>query len=174
MKLSRSRFSLISLKAPLNAFPVPHMSLLRKALMLSAVIVTYAEVTAPPAALAQSAEQTTTPTSSVTGDFNNVIQVPNQNNAQSSNVNSPTFNYTSPIVTPANAENDFSFNLGVGFNDDVTVSVGVLYQPGRSRSHDIRMQQIQEQTALLETQKEIAEAELRLLQLQISEIETQL
>ena len=177
MKLSNgltSRFSLSPCSAFLFSKPCLNISLLRKALMLSAVIVTYAEVSYTSAAAAQSAEQTTTPTSSVTGDFNNVIQVPNQNNAQSSNVNNPTFNYISPIVTPANAENDFSFNLGVGINDDVTVSVGVLYQPGRSRAHDIRMLQIQEQTSLLETQKEIAEAELRLLQMQIEAAEAQL
>ena len=123
---------------------------------------------------AQSAQQTTTPSSSVTGDFNNVIQVPNQNNAQSSNTNNPVFNNISPLVTPANAEDDFSFNMAVGFADDVTVSLGVLFQPGRTRSHRARMEQIAQQTALLTTQREIAEAELQLLRLQVQEAEQKL
>ena len=67
------------------------------------------------AANAQSARQTTAPSSTVTGDFNNVIQVPNQNNAQSSNTNNPVFNNISPLQTPANSEDDLSFNVSVGF-----------------------------------------------------------
>ncbi|KPQ32201.1 MAG: Pneumovirus attachment glycoprotein G [Phormidesmis priestleyi Ana] len=126
------------------------------------------------AANAQSARQTTAPSSTVTGDFNNVIQVPNQNNAQSSNTNNPVFNNISPLQTPANSEDDLSFNVSVGFSHDVTVSVGLLYQPGRTRSHQVRMQHLAEQTDLLKTQKEIAEAELQLLQMQIQAAEQQL
>ena len=123
---------------------------------------------------AQSAQQSVSPSTSVTGDFNNVIQVPNQNNAQNSNTNNPVFNNISPIVTPANAEDDFSFNLAVGFSNDVIVSMGLLFQPGRTRSHQARMRQIAQQTDLLNAQKEIAEAELRLLQIQIKEAKQRL
>jgi len=134
--------------------------------MKAAVVITASFVYSAPA-IAQSAQQTTTPSSSVTGDFNNVIQVPNQNNAQSSNTNNPVFNNISPINTPANAEDDFGFNMAVGFARDVTVSVGMVYQPGRTRSHQARMRQLAEQTDLLKTQKEIAEAELQLLRMQV-------
>ena len=142
-------------------------------LIKMAVVVTASFGCATPV-IAQSAQQTTTPSSSVTGDFNNVIQVPNQNNAQSSNTNNPVFNNISPIDTPANAEDDFGFNMAVGFSRDVTVSVGMVYQPGRTRSHQARMKQLAEQTDLLRTQKEIAEAELQLLQMQVQAAEQQL
>lgn len=123
---------------------------------------------------AQSAQQTTAPSSSVVGDFNNVIQVPNQNNAQSSNVNRPVFNNIYPLNTPPNAEDDFGFNLSVSYSDDVIVSAGVVYQPGRSRAHQARMRQLAEQTDLLAAQKKIAEAELQLLQMQIEEAKQKL
>lgn len=141
-----------------------------RSLVKAAIVAAFCSIWATSAG-AQSAQQTTTPSSNVTGDFNNVIQVPNQNNAQSSNTNNPVFNNIVPLVTPANAEDDFSFNMAVGFADDVTVSVGMVLQPGRTRSHQIRMRQIQQQTDLLKTQKEIAEAELQLLRLQVQAAE---
>lgn len=146
-------------------------------LLRLAVVLTASLACAVPAR-AQSSGQTTTTSSGITGDFNNVIQIPNQNNAQSnssnSNINNPIFNNIYPLNTPANAEDDFSFNMSVGFSDDVTVSVGLLYQPGRTRAHQARMRHLSEQTDLLTTQKEIAEAELQLLQVQIQAAEQQL
>lgn len=120
---------------------------------------------------AQTAAQSAVPSSSVMGSFNNVIQVPNQNNAQNSNTNSPVYNNISPLNAPANDENDLSFGLSAGFSNDVTVTAGVVFQPGRSRAHDARMKQIAAQTELLTTQNEIAEAQLQLIQLQVQEAE---
>ena len=89
-------------------------------------------------------------------------------------VNRPVFNNIYPLNTPPNAEDDFGFNISVSYSDDVVVSAGVVYQPGRSRAHQARMRQLAEQTDLLAAQKKIAEAELQLLQIQIEDAKQQL
>ncbi|MFN5874346.1 MAG: hypothetical protein ACK44G_17770 [Aphanizomenon sp.] len=77
-----------------------------------------------------------------------------------------------------NTENDFGFNVSAGVNtldsNNVTVYLGVIFQPGRTDSHKIRMQKIVRETELLETQKKIAEGQLLLVQKQISEAELKL
>ncbi|NES23074.1 MAG: hypothetical protein F6K41_30185 [Symploca sp. SIO3E6] len=133
-------------------------------------------------AFTQSAQQNANTDSTVDGDFNNVIQVPNQNNAQNSNINE--FNFPNiypldnPIHTPVNTENDFGFNLSLGMNtldaSNVTLYLGIIYQPGRTRSHQTRMNRLSKETELLEAQRQIAEAQLQLLQQQITEAEIRL
>lgn len=132
--------------------------------------------------LAQSTEQNANPSSSVEGDFNNVFQVPNQNNAQNSNVNEfnvpNIYPLDNPIYTPPNPENDFGFNMSVGVNtldaSNVTVYFGLIYQPGRTNAHNYRMERLKTETELLGVQKEIAEAELQLLQQKIRAAELKL
>ncbi|MBD2296934.1 hypothetical protein H6G06_26530 [Anabaena sphaerica FACHB-251] len=133
-------------------------------------------------AFSQSSQQNTNSDSQVNGDFNNVFQIPNQNNAQNSNINEFNFPNIYPlnhsINTPVNTENDFGFNMSVGVNTldaaNVTVYLGFIFQPGRTNSHKIRMQRIIKETELLETQKKIAEGQLQLIQKQITEAELRL
>ena len=120
--------------------------------------------------LAQSVSQNAPTESQVEGDFNNIIQVPNQNNAQNRNVNEIDISYIAPLVSPPNTENDLGFNFSVGINDiQTTWYLGVIYQPGRSSAHKARMRHLEEQIKLLETQNKIAEAELSLLQRQLQD-----
>ncbi|HBE19983.1 MAG TPA: hypothetical protein DEG17_02460 [Cyanobacteria bacterium UBA11149] len=138
---------------------------------------------------AQSAQQDANPNSTIDGDFNNVFQVPNQNNAQNSNINEfnipNIYPLDNPINTPVNTENDFGFNMSVGVNtldaSNVTVYFGVIYQPGRTNSHRVRMnylnqqtELIEKQTELLESQRQIAETRLQLLQNELKETESRL
>jgi hypothetical protein len=131
-------------------------------------------------AFSQTSPQSTNSNSTVTGDFNNVFQTPNQNNAE----NSTTFNVPNiypldnPINNSVNTENDFGLNMSMGVNtldaSNVTVYLGLMYQPGRSDSHKARMSYSNQQTELLKTQKQIAEAQLQLLQRQIAEAQVKL
>ncbi len=126
--------------------------------------------------------QSSQPSSTVEGNFNNIFQTPNQNNAQNSNINEleipNIYPLDNPIYTPPNPENDFGFNMSVGVNtldaSNVTVYFGLIFQPGRTNSHNLRMQRLQKETELLDTQKQIAEAELQLLRQQITEAEIKL
>ena len=148
----------------------------------SSLIILISEALVATPAFPQSAQQSANTDSTVSGDFNNVIQVPNQNNAQNSNINE--FNFPNiypldnPIHTPINTENDFGFNLSLGMNtlnaSNVTLYLGVIYQPGRTHSHQARMSRLSKETELLEAQRKIAAAELQLLQQQITEAEIRL
>lgn len=137
-------------------------------------------ITSP--ALAQVADQSVTPSSTIDGDFNNVFQTPNQNNAQNSNINE--FNVPNiypldhPIHTPVNTENDFGFNLSAGVNtldaSNLTFYLGIIYHPGRSDAHEQRMSRLNKETEVLEIQRQIAEAQLQRLRQEISKAERQL
>ncbi|GAX38719.1 hypothetical protein [Nodularia sp. NIES-3585] len=124
--------------------------------------------------------QNTNSESAVNGDFNNVFQLPNQNNAENiTEFNVPNiYPLDHPINTPVNTENDFGLNMSVGVNtldaNNLTVYMGLIFQPGRTNSHKVRMNRINKETELLEVQKQIAEARLQLLQTQISEAEIRL
>ena len=127
--------------------------------------------------LAQDASQANDSNAIVDGDFNNIIQTPNQNQ----NLNEISFArqpLDNPIYTPPNIENDFGFNMSLGLNtldaDNFTIYVGAIYHPGRSKAHRLRMKKIIQETELLEVQKNIAQAELALLQQQIQQIESKL
>lgn len=105
--------------------------------------------------------------------FNQIVQsnpqVPVNNSAS---VNLPL----QPLQVPnayVNSENDFGMNLSVGIStaetSNVTVSLGVIYQPGRSDDHRVRMTRLRKETEVLEANRKTSEANLALLQTQIQE-----
>ena len=51
----------------------------------------------------------------------------------------------------------------------MTIYLGLIYQPGRTADHNLRMMRLRKETELLETQKKAMEANLILLQTQIEE-----
>ena len=130
-------------------------------------------------ALTQDSLQANDSSANVDGDFNNIIQTPNQNNNQNFNeISLPRQPLDSPIYTPPNTENDFGFSMSLGLNtldaDNFTIYLGAIYHPGKTKAHQLRMQKLIQETELLETQKNIAQAELALLQQQIQQIESTL
>jgi hypothetical protein len=120
---------------------------------------------------------TSNQTSNVGNDasFNQILQSSPQVPVNNNN----TINY--PNIFPlnnvpnafVNTENDFGFNLSAGVNTldtaNLTIYVGIIYQPGRTEDHNIRMTRLRKETELLETQKKTMEANLTLLQKQIDE-----
>ena len=124
---------------------------------------------------------TSNQTSNVGNDasFNQILQSNPQLPVTNTNNNSNNFNY--PNIYPlnyvpnahVNTENDFGFNLSAGVNtldaSNVTVYLGIIFQPGRTRHHKLRMSRLRKETEILETQKKIMEGNLTLLQKQIEE-----
>jgi len=146
------------------------------------LLISQALVIAPVAS--QTVEQTSTPTSTISpnSDANVVIQSPQQNNAQNRNVNEISFPNIYPlnnaINTPVNTENDFGFNMSLGINTldaaNVTVYLGFILQPGRTDYHNVRMARLRKETELLESQRQVTQAQLQVLQKQIAEAEVRL
>ncbi|MBE9212202.1 hypothetical protein IQ247_05665 [Plectonema cf. radiosum LEGE 06105] len=111
--------------------------------------------------------------------FNQILQSNPQLPVTNTNNNSNNFNY--PNIYPlnyvpnahVNTENDFGFNLSAGVNtldaSNVTIYLGVIFQPGRTEDHKLRMSRLRKETEVLETQKKIMEGNLTLLRLQIEE-----
>jgi hypothetical protein len=111
--------------------------------------------------------------------FNQVMQsnpqIPiNTTNNNSTNINNPNIyplNYLPNAYV--NTENDFGFNLSAGVNTldaaNMTVYLGIIYQPGRTEDHNLRMSRLRKETELLESQKRTMEANLNLIQKQIDE-----
>ena len=132
--------------------------------------------------VAQTATQTNTPNSTIgaNSDANVVNQISPQQNAQNRNeINFPNiYPLNTPIHTPVNTENDFGLNLSAAVNtldsNNVTVFLGLIYQPGRTDSHIARMAKLRSETEVLDTQKQISQAQLQLLQKQIAEAELRL
>lgn len=124
---------------------------------------------------------TSNQTSNVGNDasFNQILQSNPQLPVNNTNNNSNNFNY--PNIYPlnnvpnayVNTENDFGFNLSAGMNtldaSNVTVYLGIIFQPGRTQDHKLRMTRLRKETEILETQKKIMEGNLTLLQKQIEE-----
>lgn len=52
---------------------------------------------------------------------------------------------------------------------NVTIYLGIIYQPGRTQDHKARMTRLRKETELLEVHKKTMEANLTLLQKQIEE-----
>jgi hypothetical protein len=111
----------------------------------------------------------------------------NQNNVnQNANQNQNLINYPDHVIsplngnfyTPVNTENDFGFNFSAGINtldsSNVTLYMGVIFQPGRTDSHNARMVRLRKETELLEVQKQTLEARLILLQKQVKDAGLQL
>jgi hypothetical protein len=105
---------------------------------------------------------------------NRPVQNANANTGNSNFINIPSI-YPLPnsINTPVNTENDFGFNASVGMNtldsSNVTVYVGVIFQPGRTDDHNHRMARLRKETEVLETNKRLAQTQLALLEQQIEE-----
>lgn len=124
---------------------------------------------------------TSNQTSNVGNDasFNQILQSNPQLPVNNTNNNSNNFNY--PNIYPLNnvpnayinTENDFGFNLSAGVNtldaSNITVYLGIIFQPGRTEDHKLRMVRLRKETEVLETQKKIMEGNLTLLQKQIEE-----
>jgi hypothetical protein len=109
----------------------------------------------------------------------------NQNNVnQNANQNITTYpdRLIRPLdgnfYTPVNTENDFGFNFSAGVNtldsSNVTLYLGVIFQPGRTADHQARMNRLRKETEILEVQKQTLEARLLLLQKQVKDAGLQL
>jgi hypothetical protein len=105
---------------------------------------------------------------------NRPVQNANANTGNSNFINIPSI-YPLPnsINTPVNTENDFGFNASVGMNtldsSNVTVYVGIIFQPGRTDDHNQRMARLRKETEVLEMNKRLAQTQLSLLEQQIEE-----
>ncbi|MBW4444789.1 MAG: hypothetical protein KME10_27070 [Plectolyngbya sp. WJT66-NPBG17] len=136
-----------------------------------------ASVINSPFCLAQTATSNQTSSVGSNSTFNQVLQSNPQVPVNS--VNNTTIQV--PNIYPlqnlpnafVNTENDFGINLTVGTNtldaSNVTVYLGLIYQPGRSADHQARMSRLRKETEVLEVQKRSMEANLTLLQKQIEE-----
>ncbi|BAS56747.1 MULTISPECIES: hypothetical protein [Leptolyngbya] len=130
-----------------------------------------------PVCLAQTATSNQNSTVGANSNFNQVLQ----NNPQVPINSVNTTNIRVPNIYPlqnlpnayVNTENDFGMNLSVGVNtldaSNVTVYLGLIYQPGRSADHQARMARLRKETEVLEVQKKNMESNLTLLQKQIEE-----
>lgn len=107
--------------------------------------------------------------------FNQILQSNPQIPINNTNINNfpsifPLNNLPNAFV---NTENDFGLNLSAGVNTldaaNVTIYLGIIYQPGRTQDHNLRMARLRKETELLEVQKKTMEANLTLLQKQIDE-----
>jgi hypothetical protein len=105
---------------------------------------------------------------------NRPVQNANSNTGNANFINIPNI-YPLPnsINTPVNTENDFGFNASVGMNtldsSNVTVYVGIIFQPGRTDDHNQRMARLRKETEVLEANKKLAQTQLNLLEQQIAE-----
>jgi hypothetical protein len=130
-----------------------------------------------------------TATSNQTGTNANSFNSPifqsnpqNQNSVPVNNFNTTSTDVNVPNIYPlqnlpnayVNTENDFGMNLSVGVNtldaSNVTLYLGMIFQPGRTDSHKARMKYLQKETELLEAnlvflQTQIEEAKLKLEQM---------
>ncbi|PAX59637.1 hypothetical protein [Brunnivagina elsteri] len=130
-------------------------------------------------AYSQTANSNQSTTVGENSTFNQVMQsnpqIPvNNTNNNSTNINNPNrypLNYLPNAYV--NTENDFGFNLSAGVNTldaaNITVYLGIIYQPGRTEDHNLRMSRLRKETELLESQKRTMEANLNLIQKQIDE-----
>lgn len=125
------------------------------------------------------APQTSTVGSNSNG--NTVVQTNpqnSQNNSQQTTYNYPNIPLSPVIQNPINTENDFGLNLGGALNTydgrNVTLYLGITYQPGRTDDHNARMAKLKSETEFLESQKYAAQAQLQLLKQQVAEQEIRL
>lgn len=136
-----------------------------------------APVIMSPFCLAQTATSNQNSTIGNNSPFNQVLQ--NNPQVPVNSINTTTIRVPNiyPLQTLPNAyvntENDFGMNVSVGVNtldaSNVTVYLGLIYQPGRSADHQARMARLRKETEVLEVQKKNMETNLTLLQKQIEE-----
>jgi hypothetical protein len=109
---------------------------------------------------------------------NNVNQNANQNQNIINNPDRIVYPLDGNFYTPVNTENDFGFNFSAGVNtldaSNVTLYLGVIFQPGRTADHNARMNRLRKETEILEVQKKTLEARLLLLQKQVKDAGLQL
>jgi hypothetical protein len=113
----------------------------------------------------------------------------NQGNAQTSQSNSTGQTNSQQIIypnipinpifqSPVNTENDLGINLGGALNTldgrNVTIFLGITYQPGRTDDHNARMAKLKSETQLLESQRTATQTQLQLLKQQVTEQEIRL
>jgi hypothetical protein len=126
------------------------------------------------------------------GFQNTVVQTnPQNSNSQNGQSNSQTNGQTnsqqisypaiplSPVIqNPVNTENDFGLNFGGALNTidgrNMTLYLGIVYQPGRTDDHNARMAKLKSETQVLESQKQITQTQLQLLRQQVTEQEIRL
>ncbi len=121
------------------------------------------------------AQQTSTQDGFI-GDNSNGNNLNQPNNQNLNNINIPNiYPLNTTIHTPVNTENDLGLNLSVGVNTldprNVTLYLGVIYQPGRTEDHQARMARLRSETQLIESQKQVAQSQLDLLRKQLIETE---
>jgi hypothetical protein len=101
-----------------------------------------------------------------------------QTNSQQINYNYPSIPLSPVIQNPINTENDFGLNLGGALNTidgrNITLYLGITYQPGRTDDHNARMAKLKSETQLLEAQKQATQTQLQLLKQQVAEQEIRL
>jgi hypothetical protein len=109
---------------------------------------------------------------------NNNLSNGGQNNSQQVNYTYPAIPLSPVIQNPINTENDFGLNLGGALNTldgrNMTLYLGITYQPGRTDDHNARMAKLKSETELLESQKYAAQTQLQLLKQQVAEQELRL
>jgi hypothetical protein len=130
---------------------------------------------------AQAQVDQTSNNDSVVGNNSNQNNV-NQNANQNQNIINNPDRLIRPLdgnfYTPVNTENDFGFNFSAGVNtldtSNVTLYLGVIFQPGRTADHNARMNRLLKETEILEVQKKTLEARLLMLQKQVKDAGLQL
>jgi hypothetical protein len=137
--------------------------------------------------LAQAQTTTTSaPSTSIGNDgFQNSVIQANPQNTIGANQNQNTNNFVYPsiplspvIQNPINTENDFGLNLGGALNTldgrNITLYLGITYQPGRTDDHNARMAKLKSETQLLEAQRQTTQTQLDFLKKQVTEQELRL
>ncbi len=123
----------------------------------------------------QTANPNSTVGSNSTGNLTVQTSPQNSNNQQ---INYPNMPLSPVIQNPINTENDFGLNLGGALNTidgrNMTLYIGITYQPGRTDDHNARMAKLRSETQLLESQKQSTQTQLELLRKQVAEQELRL
>jgi hypothetical protein len=127
------------------------------------------------ASIAQAQTANVNSTVGTNSNGNNIIQTSPQTSQQ---VNFPNIPLSPVIQNPINTENDFGLNLGGALNTldgrNMTLYLGITYQPGRTDDHNVRMAKLKSETQLLESQKQTTQTQLQLLKQQVAEQEIRL
>jgi hypothetical protein len=117
-------------------------------------------------------------TNAQTNQNNNLSNSQNNGQSNSQQINYPSIPLSPVIQNPINTENDFGLNLGGALNTidgrNMTLYLGITYQPGRTDDHNARMAKLKSETELLESQKQITQAQLDMLKKQVAEQEIRL
>jgi hypothetical protein len=118
--------------------------------------------------------------SSAVGDNStgNSLQQLNQGNNTQQVIFPNIYPLNPTMQNPVNTENDLGVNFGAAVNTldsrNVTIYLGVTYQPGRTDDHNARMARLRSETQLLEIEKQSAQTKLDLLKKQVAEQELKL